>query len=1229
MQVSVTLSKLVLESPTLVGSVLSVDVSTVPLIFLADIRAEALEISIRETGQTFTLTTYTATTLGRRFTGEVTLPTALGTYHVDFRARTAPTATQPAVSPDYNLVIIRTTNEDVPQALPPAGVSIHRQADLVKVEWQTPRDAGFLGVRVLVSTDATGVTTPFTQVGQLIQNLERTSLEVLTTSKSILMNGLHRITTQDDELMQVQYSSVVFHKGGVGNADTFYVCLTTLIQDPDTHHVHESFANGPFQCTFVDLRKVSPMDFPGATSPEDFATELVQGMTTLYPELDLGPRTEARDLFVDPISLEFANESVRGWFGRVSSSPSALLAVDDSDGDGVSDDPEVNPYKQSLAKAFRLSGAQVQGMIDKQFEVLGERAGVPRAQKESAVCDVTFYMASRPTQRIEVSLGATATTLPDEVTASVMFTTMGSATIDPLSADSYYIPDLGWGVTIPCVCSTPGSEGNVGAWTIRTVVSGVSGSIQCVNLFAADYGLDLETNHSFASRIANRAEAGVDSGRRLGYLSTAKAVPGVIKAQVVASGDLAMLRDWDYLRERHIYGTVDVYVRGRSFSQDTPTIPYLCETLGTFGMPQTYNTVALSDAKTLKFYFVGSAPLDPVAQVVELFVERQGSDSAQNFYLGVERMLYDATTKTLWLHGDDRSYTYKSGERVLGSNNREIVAALNTSLTLWALCRTWSALVVEPKHQPVTKVSSIAGNPTQTGVIPLSAIRLLKTSDPLLEGGSTQAGDKVRVDNIATAQVLTAQFKLDTDTLDLGEGVCISVDSLGVHKGITAITSEDGHTLYSHGIAYATYPVGAYGRLVVKRLAGDASVTGGQIPLNTNVRIAYDSWRFRERITLHTETVKVTGNLFTSLARGGVSQAYWVAQSHGLTTLTQDADLMAAQVPYVNRWLKVKTSNGNLVRLDVDFIVNYDADTDRVQIARKFGSSAIGDGEVLTVSYHAAEVFTATTSYPQFLNVIAEQLEASRHAAADVVVKTMQASLVDIDFTVELAAHITPDVIDRKIRTVVTAAFDTATTALTQSELVRLIKALPGVANVQLPFRRMTKADGAYDIGLVIPTTTLWESATSPTSTWTQSNPTWTHPLSTASIPRVWITQRPVLRYATLASGGYADSYVGLLYEGESYKRCLTMEAFKTATDAAFYILGAGDDVSLTHYGKILMITPTPTALRPQPLRNPNERAYRVTYQVFGESGAQDIPIGPTEYLRPGRISVDYVQQGV
>ena len=113
----------------------------------------------------------------------------------------------------------------------------------------------------------------------------------------------------------------------------------------------------------------------------------------------------------------------------------------------------------------------------------------------------------------------------------------------------------------------------------------------------------------------------------------------------------------------------------------------------------------------------------------------------------------------------------------------------------------------------------------------------------------------------------------------------------------------------------------------------------------------------------------------------------------------------------------------------------------------------------------------------------------------------------------------------------------------------------------------------------------------------------------------------------TVPSGALPNMYAGLLYEGQPYRRCKTLAEFANASDLAFYIIGVDDSLNATtpiasqHYGKVLLNTPGTTA-------SPALKPYRVTYQVYGEATAKDIPISPLEYLLPGQVTISYEVDG-
>jgi hypothetical protein len=174
------------------------------------------------------------------------------------------------------------------------------------------------------------------------------------------------------------------------------------------------------------------------------------------------------------------------------------------------------------------------------------------------------------------------------------------------------------------------------------------------------------------------------------------------------------------------------------------------------------------------------------------------------------------------------------------------------------------------------------------------------------------------------------------------------------------------------------------------------------------------------------------------------------------------------------------------------------------------------------------------------------------------------------------------------------------------------VQQITGVTGIQLPLVKCAKADGSYDIGFVIPTGTAWNPLASDVS------------FETLTLPaHSFITAEPVLQNSTIPGGGQPNAYVGLLYEGQAYTRCLSIASFLASSAPSFYIIGTGDQISSklplnsTYAGRILVSIPAGVA-------NPGLLAFRCTYQCYGEKGPMDISTSSTEYLTVGSINLLY-----
>jgi hypothetical protein len=454
-------------------------------------------------------------------------------------------------------------------------------------------------------------------------------------------------------------------------------------------------------------------------------------------------------------------------------------------------------------------------------------------------------------------------------------------------------------------------------------------------------------------------------------------------------------------------------------------------------------------------------------------------------------------------------------------------------------------------------------------------------------------------------------------------------------SGQSVIVTQATATSFTANFIHATYS------------GGDSGIASGyNIVENQSLSVTYNKFIISERLEFITaEQVTLTGTTATPLANNGFVYNTWLPESYGDTTLlydgmvlntagaidpAQSTGLIGAGVPYYSRYIKV-TYNGNVMREGVDFTISVDSTSGAASLTRVLASSGghIDDGGTVLVSYFVNEVFDVATQYPSFVELLANQIATTKHAAADVLVKSMMANPVDITLTVALKPSANTSVIDPQIRTIIGITLDNAGQTLYQSELIRQVQSITGVASVEIPLIKCAKSDGSYNVGVVVPTQTSWLPLNSITYTASNGNSVHVFPNAPSS---AYISEFPLLPDDTKPSGGDADSFVGMLYEGEPFRRAMSVYDFtsnSTSTNPpSFYIIGTGDvvnDPTLSQpypldysYARRIMITTHPSI-------PPALRSYLVTYQVFGEGGAKDIVLSSTEYLVAGRISINYL----
>jgi Baseplate J-like protein len=667
------------------------------------------------------------------------------------------------------------------------------------------------------------------------------SIADLGTATSVISTST---TTNTNVSMTTNYSTVDV-PSSIINQQVFYAVFSTVIQDPTTNIMYESIENGPLLAGFVNLKLAAPTDFPVLQRKEDIAGRLIAQINKQLPNLDLSPHSEIRDIFIDPFSIEVANMSIREWFARVSESISAISQVDNANGNGVSDPFQSSPYKQQIARAYGLSPQNTQNLINEQFDLLGEAAGLTRLGSTQSTVVLTFYTYQKPQSSITIPEGATVSTQPDASTTQLTFVTQGQGIIDITNLNSFYNSQTGWwGVSVPAQCTQPGSVGNVGAGTIQQTTTQVPTGINVTNLVGANFGQDQESNSAFAARIQARNPTGIDSSSANGYLVAALSTPGIIAAQVVAAGDLYMLRDWDPTRQKHVFGCVDIYVQGTTLSQNDEYVPFVYADNGTYGIYNSYSSLSYLGGTTFQisgFNALAYLPYDGV----ELYVSR----ASGSFYLSLDRAQFNDLAGTIILNPNDIAYQYAGSTTtqakvalVINGNpatNQAALAALSGAssgtYSFQLFFREASPFTWVPSLQPVIQVYSVTGEPVPggTGSIPSSDIALIHTSDFLLYGGSNDAGDTVQVALVSSPVTnLVPIGNLLTVPTIIDYGMDQVISSTGVPGNVLSVLSTNLQTSYQYGIDYTIVPTGPYLEYGIQPLTSSVSLTQLQVASN-------------------------------------------------------------------------------------------------------------------------------------------------------------------------------------------------------------------------------------------------------------------------------------------------------------------------------------------------------------------------------------------------------------
>lgn len=554
---------------------------------------------------------------------------------------------------------------------------------------------------------------------------------------------------------------------GLSADDPLYYVVTSIFYDSNTGIELES----PFSQEVVGSPltiDVNVRDLPLRVESDvrkDYFNQLIGANT----EIALFPGSTTLDVSINPFVAETFRANFLLDFIHRAGALSTLLAIDDADGDGVSDPVANSAYKTALRSALGFTSDEaVQTLIDSCFDREAVKVGKSRLPGTPAEGQALCYTTTRPSFDLSIPTGTIVYT---DGSPSIRFRVGGTFTMFAANAQSYYNFDTKrYEIVVDVVAETIGEEGNRSAGDIK-FIEGVSG-LRVTNTEATRNGKLRESNAALAERCL-LGFSSVDTGTEGGYKSRAAAKTGVVKSKVVKSGDTLMMRDYDPVRGKHIGGKVDVWVQGVRERQVEDNFAF------TFDVARDVR-VQIVNASTLIFRVLDSRVTvnTPITEILDNSVQGLG---VRNVTQGLDYIVTGATILDY--------QTFQLNAALPGQPVTNLDDIINADYRFRAANQFIFTL------QPVRRVVSVVGV-TSGALDSTLGYSLFKTEDPLLEGESTIAKDYLSIQQVAGVPS-GVSFQVNNETHVLIGFQPEPLASIGINTRTLRVFSEDRSIEYA------------------------------------------------------------------------------------------------------------------------------------------------------------------------------------------------------------------------------------------------------------------------------------------------------------------------------------------------------------------------------------------------------------------------------------------------
>lgn len=1090
----------------------------------------------------------------------------------------------------------------------PTGLIPDVLTSAVRVQWVENPEPQTVGYNVYGSLTAGGGDEGYQKLNSLlISTVAEVRTEAVQQSQTISQDGDVRTTVTVEDIVTTNiYELTVdeFNDAPLTLGQTLHLVVTAVGFDVSNSEEIESYFSEEVALTPLILSEAR-VEAPTRTQQniaEDYATTVQAAV----PTLDIKPGTVTNDVHILPPSTEIEKLYFLLDFLSKAQSFAELLAIDDPNGDGLSDDVAEVPYKRALKAALSTdSDLLTQNFIDAAFTRLASNTGTQRQTAQKASNDYLFYTSNTPTTDVSIPAGSVVASVGNAEQGEAAQQYVTTATIfvpQELVSAAYNVATERFEFSGFIQAVTAGEAGNQDVGAINVVVSGPNITLQGENPNVLSNGTDLETNSRLALR-SQLAFLGVDSGTKGGYLKTAVGVPSVERASVVSAGCSDMQRDFDSFRRLHMGCKVDVYIKGSTPIDRTDEVSF-----SYFGAESNVLTIISAAAFTFEVDYL-TIPLS-VSDEHPLFEVTEVRNVTQSVSYDVNRARFNGRQFTL--------------DTTIPGNSGLVSTDVVQASFRW---RDSDPLVLA--FQPVESVTTVTGNESGP-LVEGSNYDFDKSEDPLLLGNSNRSDDAVVLSfgpgeavadeshtlngsvasqlefpDIDTSTIVVADptgeitYDLDEDyvldtfqcvefedeehPLSSSSSVALDYDTVDfstieVRAGVTPV-------LMTEGVDYTVTQNGLVAELT--------RIVGGGISEGETVFVTY---RIEVPILFTTVARQVGATPVSSITDGAtVLVSYNKGAPRGRPVLVEDEEVVLVATEFVELANK-GVIDGTIVVIDplsaspneytegVDYVVDLGTGDTATRIRRLAGGS-IPDGGTVEVTYRTNEGFVIVYSNNDLVRVVQGEIEVTRHVTADVLVKQALTTPIDIEMTVVPVRGVNRLSLINNIRTAISRYFNSRELGegIFQADIIQVIEEVTGVDHTVVPFLKMVRAPGSI---------VLREEHRSPNFT-----------LWASDVSDAYRSQAGTLAFSTTAGGGSEFLPRGV-YED----------------DAPLAIV---DDISLVEeaFGRAYIAADGSIVISPVD-GQPDNHTYTVTYQVGTETGVTDIRLTALECAELGELSI-------